>query len=415
MIKIFEIMVGILLYSSFIYFMHNVTKLEFRYRKLLVVYIIIYCIIYGFLVYFLQPEITTSITFISIIMTYKIFTKISNKDLLFYTIVQWLIGIILDIIVMICVNIIFKSDFRIIGSFLMTIAYFIIGSNSKAINFINKMKKRLYDINYFSYLLIAFIIIYFYLGSFCLKYMNNQLVPVMIFFISTTFLVLIVSFIIQISQIKSLKESIKILTRNNEFYIERLDDYRILKHNLIANLNGIKAVTNKKSVSLIDDLILKYKGKLNLPKNFKQLPTGINGIIYEKIYNVIDDTKLNISINNKIKNNIIEVLTARNYNLFCEALSIALDNAIEASEKSKEKLLFLEILEDKENLILKIINSFEGMIDIDKLGTKNYTSKKKGNGLGLFSILSLKTVTITTSIKDNKYFCTIEVKKINAS
>ena len=164
---------------------------------------------------------------------------------------------------MICVNIIFKSDFRIIGSFLMTIAYFIIGSNSKAINFINKMKKRLYDINYFSYLLIAFIIIYFYLGSFCLKYMNNQLVPVMIFFISTTFLVLIVSFIIQISQIKSLKESIKILTRNNEFYIERLDDYRILKHNLIANLNGIKAVTNKKSVSLIDDLILKYKGKLN--------------------------------------------------------------------------------------------------------------------------------------------------------
>ena len=414
MIKIFEIIVGILLYSSFIYFMKNVTKLEFRYKKLLILYIIVYCVIYGFLVYFLQPEITTFITFISIIMTYKIFTKISNKDLLFYTIVQWLIGIILDIIVMIFVNVVFKTNFRIVGSFLMTIAYFLIGSSSKAVDFINKIKKKLYDINYFSYILIAFIIIYFYLGSFCLKYMDNQLVPIMIFFISTTFLVLIVSFIIQISQIKSLKESIKILTRNNEFYIERLDDYRILKHNLIANLNGIKAVTNKKTINLIDDLILKYKGKLNLPKNFKQLPTGINGIIYEKIYNVID-TKLNISINNKIKNNIIEVLTARNYNLFCEALSIALDNAIEASEKSKEKILFLEILEDKEKLILKIINSFDGVIDIDKLGTKNYTSKRKGNGLGLFSILNLKTVTITTSIKDNKYFCTIEVKKINTN
>lgn len=414
MIKIFEIIVGILLYSSFIYFMKNVTKLEFRYKKLLTLYIIVYCVIYGFLVYFLQPEITTFITFISIIMTYKIFTKISNKDLLFYTIVQWLIGIILDIIVMIFVNVVFKTNFRIVGSFLMTIAYFLIGSSSKAVDFINKIKKKLYDINYFSYILIAFIIIYFYLGSFCLKYMDNQLVPIMIFFISTTFLVLIVSFIIQISQIKSLKESIKILTRNNEFYIERLDDYRILKHNLIANLNGIKAVTNKKTINLIDDLILKYKGKLNLPKNFKQLPTGINGIIYEKIYNVID-TKLNISINNKIKNNIIEVLTARNYNLFCEALSIALDNAIEASEKSKEKILFLEILEDKEKLILKIINSFDGVIDIDKLGTKNYTSKRKGNGLGLFSILNLKTVTITTSIKNNKYFCTIEVKKINTN
>ena len=75
-----------------------------------------------------------------------------DKDLLFYTIVQWLIGIILDIIVMIFVNVVLKTNFRIVGSFLITIAYFLIGSSSKAVDFINKIKKKLYDINYFSYI-----------------------------------------------------------------------------------------------------------------------------------------------------------------------------------------------------------------------------------------------------------------------
>ncbi len=416
MIKILELIIGILLFYSFIYFIKKVSKNEFYNKTKMNYFIIGYSIFYAISVYILNPEFTTFITFIAVILTHKLFTKISNKDLLFYTIVQWAIGIVLDILVMNLTNTIVEiynlntKLCRIIGSAFIAIIYFIIGNNKYMVNFINKLKKYLYNINYSIYILLIILITYYYLGFFTLKNMNNANVPIVILFISLFLLVLLIWYIIQQFQIKSLKDSIKLLNRNNEFYIERIDEYRMMKHNLISNLNGIKSTSNKKTIKLIDDLILKYKEILKMPKNFKSLPTGINGIIFEKIYN-INDSSFNISINNKIKNNVIEVLKARDYNNFCEALGVTLDNAIEAAKKSKEKILFLEISESNNKLILKVINSFKGAIDIDALGTKNYTSKHNGNGLGIFSILNIRSVKLTTSIKDNKYCCVITVNK----
>ena len=342
--KIFEIIVGILLFSSFMFFIKKASNKNFRFKKQLKFFVISYSLIYGILVYILQPEYTTTITFLAVILAYKIFTKISNKDLLFYIIVQWSIGIVLDILIMNLTNSaleIYKLNVeicRIIGSTFIALIYFAIGNSKYLLNFINKLKRYLYNINYSAYILVLFLIIYYYLGSFSLKHMNNTFIPVMILFISLSILILMILYIFQQFQIKSLKENIKLLTRNNEFYIERIDEYRLLKHNLISNLIGIKVVSNKKTVKIIDDLISKYKGVLKMPKNFKKLPTGINGIIYEKIYN-INDSNFNISINNKIKNNIIEVLTAHDYNVFCEALGVSLDNAIDAVKKSKEKII----------------------------------------------------------------------------
>ena len=414
--KLFDFITGILMFNGFIYFMKKASKKEFNKKRKLRYFIIGYCFVYAVLVYILPPEFTSLITFLTVIFAYKLFTKISNKDLIFYTIVQWAIGIVLDILIMSLTNAILKINnldtklCRIIGSLFIALTYFVIGKNKYIIDFINNIKKYLYNVNYSIYILAIFLIIYYYLGSFTLKHINNAFIPTMILFICISLLIILMLYIVQQIQIKSLKDNIKLLSRNNEFYIERIDEYRIMKHNLISNLNGIKSISNKKTIKLIDDLILKYKEILKMPKNFKNLPTGINGIIYEKIYN-INDSSFNVSINNKIKNNVIEVLNARDYNNFCEALSVSLDNAIEAAKKSKEKILFLEITETENKLMLKVINSFNGVIDIDALGTKNYTSKHNGNGLGLFSILNIRSVKLTTLIKDNKYSCIIAVNK----
>ena len=40
-----------------------------------------------------------------------------------------------------------------------------------------------------------------------------------------------------------------------------------------------------------------------------------------------------------------------------------------------------------------------------------YKSKKYGHGLGLFSILTKKNITLATSIKDNKFINVVTVKK----
>ena len=240
--------------------------------------------------------------------------------------------------------------------------------------------------------------------------MNDKGYIVLVIFIAFSVLLFVINFIIQQFQIISLKESIKLLNKNNEFYLNLIDEYRILKHNLISNLSGIKSVTNKKTRALIDDLITEYNSILKLPKNFKEIPTGISGIVYEKIYSA-NNSQLQLKVDNKLKNNIIEILSARKFNALCEALGITLDNAIEAAEQSNEKILYLEFTEDENKLILKIVNTFSGVVDIDELGKKNYTSKKKGHGLGLFSILNKKDIKLTTIIKNNKFISVVTVNK----
>ena len=175
-------------------------------------------------------------------------------------------------------------------------------------------------------------------------------------------------------------------------------------------MNGIKTIANKKTKSLIEDLVNEYNNKLKLPKDIKKIPVGISGIVYEKFYGV-NDNNLQFEVNNKIKNNIIEILSARKYNLLCEALEIIMNNAIEASQLSRDKLIYMELLEEANKIIIKVINTFSGKLDIDRLGTKNYTSKSKGNGLGLFSLFTKRNINISTSIKDNKFISIVSVNK----
>ena len=398
---------------SFTYCIKKLSNKEIRHKIILGSLILIYTSVYGYFYYYIPTEIYTILTILMTALIAKFFMNMNNKDCLFYVTITWLIAIILDIVTMNVMNKIFnKNDLlgRIIGTGIVILIYYIISNCKYFVNKISILKKHAAKIDFSYYKLILIVLLYFVLGSLCLKNMEDRFLTASILCIAISIIFIIILYIFQLSQIKSLKESLRILTKNNEFYIERIDEYRIMKHNLIANLSSIKTTANKNTKLLIDDLILRYQSILKMPKSFKDLPSGVNGIIYEKIYNIQDKT-LNISIVNKIKNNVIDVMTARDYNTFCEAISVALDNAIEAAEKSDEKLLFLEFTEDKERLTLKIINSFSGTIDIDALGSKNYTSKKTGNGIGLFSILRFNSIKTSTFIKNNKFICIIKATK----
>ncbi len=396
----------------------KLTKREIKNKLVLIILMVLFSASYSYLLPDKDAVLKTlgSIIFLAIIC--KFFLKLNQKDIIFYSIAVWTLGIILDIITM---NIVYITGFeekmlilngyhRFFASFIMLLIYFVLSNFQPFIKSLNKLKAKTEKVSPNFYKLFLIIIIYFILGNICLNNKNNIEIPIIILFISLSVIIMLISFIIQQSQIRFLQENISLLTKNNEFYIELIDQYRILKHNLISNLNSIKSVSNTNTKNLINDLIKKYKSEIKMPKNFKDLPSGVNGLIYEKIYN-FNEKNLNVSINNKIKNNIIEVLSPRNYNLFCEALGVTLDNALEATMSSKEKILYLEFSETEECLIMKVVNTFSGEIDIDRLGTKNYTSKKKGNGLGIFSIINSNKIKLTTSIKENKYSCTIKVNK----
>ena len=116
-------------------------------------------------------------------------------------------------------------------------------------------------------------------------------------------------------------------------------------------------------------------------------------------------------IHNEITGNILKKIGPREYNLFCNALGISLDNALESTIKCTEKMIFIEFKETPQKITIRIINTFKNRIDLDKLGTRYYTSKKEGHGLGLYSLFDKKRITIFTKINNNKFINTISVIK----
>ena len=141
------------------------------------------------------------------------------------------------------------------------------------------------------------------------------------------------------------------------------------------------------------------------------LPNGINGIICRKLYND-NKVKLEYVINNYIKSDLFDVLWPRKYNRLCETIGLVLDNAVNASSKSKEKMLHIILLEDENMIKIKVINTFNDSLDVDKIGALNYTTNNNGHGLGLYSLIGKKDVLLTTKIINNLFECTIEAKKI---
>ena len=59
---------------------------------------------------------------------------------------------------------------------------------------------------------------------------------------------------------------------------------------------GIKSVSSIKAKKLIDELIMEYSKDFRLNQNIKDIPYGLDGIIYEKIYNFKNNKKLNIIV-----------------------------------------------------------------------------------------------------------------------
>ena len=411
MLKVISVLVAILLFLSFLEFIKQISNKKYHSKIALILTVIIYTVLYISTINLISKEFTTILSLIIVAFGCKFFLKLNNKDLIYYSIIEWIIATILDILIMSLFGIVKLDEdiYRIIGSSIIAIIFFFAGRINFIKRNINQIKKRLYKITNSTYMLIIIIIIYFFLGSYCLNNINDFSIQLIVFVISLLFISLIILFVIQLSQIIFLKDNIKILTKNNEFYIEKIDEYRILKHNLIYSLDAVKAVGNKKVKLLVDEIINQYKDIIKMPRHFKEIPSGINGIVSEKVYDLSPDVKY--VVDNKIKSNIIETVKARDFNLYYEALGITLDNAIEALEKCDNKILYISITEDSKIIKTTIINTFRGNIDIDKIGTKNYTSKKEGNGLGLYSIFRMKSVRVKSYIIENKYITEIEITK----
>lgn len=175
-------------------------------------------------------------------------------------------------------------------------------------------------------------------------------------------------------------------------YERIIDDNRINRHEMLNNLLALKSIKDKNSKEyndVLDELIVNYS-KNNIDfKNAYYLPTGIKGIFYYKL-NGLDEKGYNIKINvfKQISNSFKDLPRKEYLNLY-KIIGILLDNAIEASAKSKDKIINIDVYKENGKKIIIIDNSFKGKIELNKINNKNYSTKGKGRGLGLYIIKNI--------------------------
>ena len=361
-------------------------------------------------------------TLFTIIYFYFMFQKMflcSKKESQNYSIIIWTISLLIDIFLMMLgttLNLMYLYEidaklYKSFASLIMSIILIIIVNTNFIVKQLRKIYQKLCKLNITKNHILITIILFLFIGMMSSNNMNNQFLITLFFSIGIIILVIIIMFLSMNYEIITLKITNEILEKNNEANQKVIYQFRILKHNLESQLMGVKTVANKKAKELLDNLIKEYNESFYIKHDINSMPLGINGLIFEKLYKYNED-KIEISITNKIKSKILNAVGPRSYNLFCEALGVTLDNALESAKESKDKLVYIEFRENKDYVQMKIMNTFHGNIDLDKLGTVNYTSKSEGHGLGLYSLFGRKNLTITTSIKNNLFVNKIEVKKL---
>lgn len=206
---------------------------------------------------------------------------------------------------------------------------------------------------------------------------------------------------------KLLEDKNNNLKKAYKAYGKNVDDYRELKHNLKSDLYFLKTSIPNKYQSQINELIVKYDKNSEWINKIGEVPEGLQGIIFLKE----EEAKRNniqIMINsfNNPKTNL------KNYLELCNTVNILLDNAIEASKIGNFKIIVINIEEIENKLTLTIMNEFKNVIDTDKIGTKNYSTKTYKSGLGINYIKNLNNdkISINFKIVNNLFITNIDYK-----
>lgn len=118
---------------------------------------------------------------------------------------------------------------------------------------------------------------------------------------------------------------------------------------------------------------------------FQFLPAnGIKGLFYYKSMEAeAKGLKLSINVSKAVEKSNLSKLSIDEFKQLGRLIGIYLDNAIDASKKTKNKQMGIEIYMRGKDVEFIISNSFEGELDLESIGNKKYTTKGKDHGYGL--------------------------------
>ena len=256
----------------------------------------------------------------------------------------------------------------------------------RSIHYLYETYKNIY--NY--YTLTALIILFlFIMSSFYNKDIQNLYVYFLMILLFILLSVLIYAVLKNSYKNKLLTIKNQHLEESNGIYKQISEDYSILRHNLTNDLIKVKGLLPKKDQDIINNIIKKYEKNFYWLTNINDVPSGIQGLFYIKLSS-IKSKKIKFHVNYKLDFDIKDFVSAKDYDEICEIIGIWIDNAIEACKECKDKVILEKIDGKKNNFLIKIINTFKGDLDLEKLGNKKYSTKNRNSGYGLNYVKNIK-------------------------
>lgn len=231
-------------------------------------------------------------------------------------------------------------------------------------------------------------------------------------------LLLIAMSIIQIIKTKMATDKQEILLNFMKEYEMIIDKERIDRHEMVNNLLVLKSIKNKNTKQynkILDDILLTYQSN-KTPKGLYELPSGLKGLFYYKIYDMKNkNVEVFINVSNKIIKD-LDNLDSKILTKVCKILGILLDNAKEAACESKNKLVVIDLYKEENDIIIYIENSIneDNSVDIKKMKVKGFSTKGNNRGYGLYIVNKLlgdtNKIILDQHIKDSKFISIMTIK-----
>lgn len=315
-----------------------------------------------------------------VIYTFTFYLALVLFDFMFSFIFHWLNAITAPDL---------SQNYLIMGGFTLLITF--LTSLFCKLKFVRKFSDLIINLsknNYVNVLVISLIILFIVILSTKLsleydyeKYLFNVL-------LLSVFLFFIVFAFVKNHLAQKEKQEKETLLEFISKYEKIIDENRINKHEMLNNLIILRSFEDKNTEEynkVLDDLIVTYDNNSDAcVKNISKLPTGLKGILYYKINDMRNkNINLNVNISKRVSSP-LEKLPSDEYVILSRIIGIVMDNALEASIKSKEKFVMIEVFEQNDNVMIIIENSYNNKVDVNDLKKKNFSTKGKSRGLGLY-------------------------------
>lgn len=195
---------------------------------------------------------------------------------------------------------------------------------------------------------------------------------------------------------------------HNKTMVGMVDGVRTLKHDYNNIMQALSGYVSTKQYDKLEEHIKKVLQECNVVNNFSVITPelfnepAIYGIMGAKYFLAVD------------KDITVDLDVTCDFTKICfsmpelsRILGILLDNAMETTEKAKQKYIRFEAKYDKRKNadVIKVINTYDTSIniDLDKIYEKGVSSKKVKSGIGLWEVKKL-----VKKNKSSQIFATIE-------